>query len=103
MYFKIKLKFLHSATLGLGHGKGKHAGVARRSLFLNLRFMLIVTVFAGNAIEPLISRMDGLHGLYMWIFSFHMPLFVLVTGYFAKKALPAAQDAKYSCKSVCNT
>ncbi|WP_138495718.1 acyltransferase family protein [Paenibacillus pinistramenti] len=55
--------------------------------FLNLRFLLIVCVFAGNAIEPLISRMPGLHGLYVWIFTFHMPLFVFVTGYFAKPNL----------------
>ncbi|SMF88964.1 Fucose 4-O-acetylase [Paenibacillus uliginis N3/975] len=57
------------------------------TFFLNLRFILIVTVFVGNAIEPLISRMDSLHTLYLWIFSFHMPLFVLVTGYFAKSSL----------------
>lgn len=56
--------------------------------------MLIVTVFAGNAIEPLISRMGGVHGLYMWIFSFHMPLFVLVTGYFAKKSLTGGAGRK---------
>ncbi|WP_019912388.1 acyltransferase family protein [Paenibacillus sp. HW567] len=57
------------------------------TFFLNLRFMLIVTVFAGNAIEPLIGRMSGMHSLYLWIFSFHMPLFVLVTGYFARSSL----------------
>ncbi|WP_150274550.1 acyltransferase family protein [Paenibacillus tepidiphilus] len=57
------------------------------TFFLNLRFMLIVTVFVGNAIEPLIGQMSGLHSLFVWIFSFHMPLFVLVTGYFAKKSL----------------
>lgn len=55
--------------------------------FLNLRFLLIVCVFVGNAIEPLINRMPGLHGLYVWIFTFHMPLFVFVTGYFAKTNL----------------
>ncbi|WP_106768436.1 acyltransferase family protein [Paenibacillus faecalis] len=57
------------------------------TFFLNLRFILIVTVFISNAIEPLITRMSGLHTLYMWIYSFHMPLFVLVTGYFAKNSM----------------
>ncbi|WP_054955536.1 acyltransferase family protein [Paenibacillus dakarensis] len=57
------------------------------TFFLNLRFILIVTVFIGNAIEPLITRMDNLNTLYLWIFSFHMPLFVLVTGYFAKASM----------------
>lgn len=64
------------------------------TFFLNLRFMLIITVFAGNAIEPLITKMNGMHGLYMWIFSFHMPLFVLVTGYFAKQSLNGAAGRK---------
>lgn len=57
------------------------------TFFLNLRFLLILCVFIGNAIEPLITRMDGMHSLYMWIFTFHMPLFVFVTGYFAKHNL----------------
>lgn len=61
--------------------------VRGKTFFLNLRFMLIVSVFIGNAIEPLIPTMSGLHNLYMWIFSFHMPLFVLVTGYFARNNL----------------
>ncbi|MFF2909075.1 acyltransferase family protein [Paenibacillus sp. NPDC057934] len=57
------------------------------TFFLNLRFMLIVTVFIGNAIEPLVGGVNTMHQLYLWIFSFHMPLFVLVTGYFARKNL----------------
>ncbi|OKP79090.1 fucose 4-O-acetylase [Paenibacillus helianthi] len=64
------------------------------TFFLNLRFMLIVTVFAGNAIEPLIGTLSGMHSLYLWIFSFHMPLFVLVTGYFAGKSLTGAAGRK---------
>ncbi|UQZ35706.1 fucose 4-O-acetylase [Paenibacillus sp. PK3_47] len=64
------------------------------TFFLNLRLMLIVTVFVGNAIEPLVGRMGGLHSLYLWIFSFHMPLFVLVTGYFAKKSLNGSAGRK---------
>ncbi|MWV45441.1 fucose 4-O-acetylase [Paenibacillus sp. HJL G12] len=62
--------------------------------FLNLRFILILTVFIGNAIEPLIRQMDSIHALYLWIFTFHMPLFVFVTGYFAKGALGGAAGRK---------
>lgn len=57
------------------------------TFFLNLRFLLIVCVFVGNAIEPLIKDIAALHTLYVWIFTFHMPLFVFVTGYFAKANL----------------
>ncbi|KGE18622.1 acyltransferase family protein [Paenibacillus wynnii] len=64
------------------------------TFFLNLRFILIATVFASNAIEPLIGTMGGMHALYMWIFSFHMPLFVLVTGYFARKSLNGSAGRK---------
>lgn len=64
------------------------------TFFLNLRFMLIVTVFVANAIEPLISAMSGLDTLYRWIFSFHMPLFVLVTGYFARTSLNGTAGRK---------
>lgn len=54
---------------------------------LNLRFLLIVTVFVSNAIEPLIQSDPGLKALFVWIFTFHMPLFVGVTGYFARHNL----------------
>lgn len=57
------------------------------AFFLNLRFLLIICVFIGNAIEPLIQDIDAMHALYVWIFTFHMPLFVFVTGHFAKTNL----------------
>ncbi|TCZ77807.1 fucose 4-O-acetylase [Paenibacillus albiflavus] len=61
---------------------------------LNLRFLLIVTVFVANAIEPLIIQHESLHALYVWIFTFHMPLFVFVTGYFAKNNLGGPEGRK---------
>ncbi|MBM6997033.1 fucose 4-O-acetylase [Paenibacillus sp. DXFW5] len=62
--------------------------------FLNLRFLLILCVFVGNAIEPLTLRIGGLQTLYQWIFTFHMPLFVFVTGYFAKPNLTGGKGRK---------
>lgn len=62
--------------------------------FLNLRFLLIVTVVVGNAIEPLIHQMSSLHTLFLWILTFHMPLFVLVTGYFARSSLRGTAGQK---------
>ncbi|MCR8845946.1 fucose 4-O-acetylase [Paenibacillus sp. SC116] len=64
----------------ISHGSGETFG-------LNLRFMLIVTVFIANAIEPLINTMPEMKALFLWIFTFHMPLFVGVTGYFARTNL----------------
>lgn len=59
----------------------------QESFFYNLRFMLIVCVLAGNALEPLITRFAGAEALFLWIYTFHMPLFVWVTGYFAIHSL----------------
>lgn len=59
----------------------------QESFFYNLRFMLIVCVLAGNALEPLITRFAGAEALFLWIYTFHMPLFVWVTGYFAKPSI----------------
>ncbi|WP_458121503.1 acyltransferase family protein [Paenibacillus sp. Z6-24] len=60
---------------------------AGETYFINLRFLLIVCVVIGNMLEPLIPHSDVAHGIFLWIFSFHMPLFVLVTGYFARSNL----------------
>ncbi|WP_017686831.1 hypothetical protein [Paenibacillus sp. PAMC 26794] len=62
----------------------------QESFFYNLRFMLIVCVLAGNALEPLITRFAGAEALFLWIYTFHMPLFVWVTGYFATHSLQGA-------------
>lgn len=59
----------------------------QESFFYNLRFMLIVCVLAANALEPLITRFAGAEALFMWIYTFHMPLFVWVTGYFARSSI----------------
>ncbi|MFB5268060.1 acyltransferase family protein [Paenibacillus enshidis] len=67
---------------------------SRDSFFLNLRFLLIVCVFAANALEPLIDASSLANRWYTWIFMFHMPLFVWVTGYFARKNLKGEAGAK---------
>ncbi|WP_179033176.1 acyltransferase family protein [Paenibacillus kribbensis] len=64
------------------------------SFFLNLRFMLIICVFAGNALEPLANSFHIAQQWFSWIFMFHMPLFVLVTGYFAKSSLTGPAGRK---------
>lgn len=96
MYFKIKVLSIAQTVFIGGNVMVRESSLDTRgeTFFLNLRFMLIVTVFVANAIEPLILEMSGLHTLYQWIFSFHMPLFVLVTGYFARKSLNGAAGRK---------
>jgi fucose 4-O-acetylase-like acetyltransferase len=61
---------------------------------LNLRYALIVSVVLAAGIEPLIHRFEELETVYLWIYTFHMPLFAFVTGYFARHNLQGKAGAK---------
>jgi fucose 4-O-acetylase-like acetyltransferase len=52
--------------------------------FDNAKFFLIVFVVFGHFLRPYISENTFVHSLYFWIFLFHMPAFVLISGYFSK-------------------
>ncbi len=54
----------------------------RIDYFDNLKGMLIALVVLGHAIEPLLYR-PSIYTLYLIIYSFHMPLFICVSGYFS--------------------
>jgi fucose 4-O-acetylase-like acetyltransferase len=69
-------------------------GAPGETFLINTRFLLITSVFLGNIIEPLIWRFEGIKALYLWIFTFHMPLFVFVTGYFARTSLNGQKGKK---------
>lgn len=59
--------------------------VKRDKTLDGLKFLLISLVIFGHAIEPTryINSFSGI--LYSIIYSFHMPLFVMLSGYFSKK------------------
>ncbi|TDM12417.1 acyltransferase family protein [Macrococcus lamae] len=56
----------------------------RDHYFDNARFFLIVLVVFGHLLRSFVSENHFLQALYMFIYSFHMPAFVLISGYFAK-------------------
>lgn len=59
--------------------------MARRDAYFdNLKVLLIALVAVGHLIEPL-SGSDRFRPLYLLIYSFHIPLFVLISGFFCKK------------------
>lgn len=62
--------------------------------FDNLKFILILLVVIGHTIEPLIDISGKLKILYCYIFSFHMPLFVFVSGYFSKNYIDNSKNVK---------
>ena len=60
------------------------AKVTRDEALDGLKFILIAFVIIGHAIEPsrYINNVSGI--IYSVIYSFHMPLFVMLSGYFSK-------------------
>lgn len=60
------------------------ASKERDYYFDNLKFLLIIIVVIGHSIEPLVNSNMNLKAVYVFIYTFHMPLFILVSGYFSK-------------------
>jgi fucose 4-O-acetylase-like acetyltransferase len=55
----------------------------RDPFFDNTKFLAIVLVVAGHAIEPLRDTREA-HALYLFVYMFHMPVFIIITGYFSR-------------------
>lgn len=60
----------------------------RISLWDNGRFIAIFLVVTGHAIQPLAGHSDVAMWLYLAIYTVHVPVFVLISGYFAKATPP---------------
>lgn len=56
----------------------------RDPFFDNAKFFAILLVVIGHALEPLRDVHVAL-SLYVFIYSFHMPLFIMITGYFSRR------------------
>lgn len=48
----------------------------------NLKCFLIILVVVGHFIEPLVPDSPDAKKVWLWIYSFHMPLFIFIAGYF---------------------
>lgn len=60
----------------------------RDYLFDNYKALLIILVVVGHFIEPAYKNNTLLYTLKWLIFSFHMPAFIFISGYFSKRELP---------------
>ena len=58
----------------------------RNYLVDNLKVILIFLVVFGHTIEYYIGQSAILRGIYMYIYIFHMPLFVYISGYLSQKS-----------------
>ncbi|GAA2733595.1 acyltransferase family protein [Actinocorallia aurantiaca] len=56
----------------------------RDPFFDNAKFLAILLVVVGHTIAGLRNTVPVAEALYTFIYAFHMPLFVVVTGYFSK-------------------
>ncbi|WP_282699458.1 acyltransferase family protein [Streptomyces sp. CC219B] len=56
----------------------------RDAFFDNAKFLAIVLVAVGHAWEPLKGDSRILEGLYTVVYAFHMPAFIIISGYFSR-------------------
>ena len=56
----------------------------RDAFFDNAKYLAILLVAIGHSWEPLKGDSRALQGLYMVVYSFHMPAFIVISGYFSR-------------------
>jgi fucose 4-O-acetylase-like acetyltransferase len=56
----------------------------RDPFFDNAKFFAILLVVAGHAINDL-RDVRFAHALYLFVYTFHMPVFIVITGYFSRR------------------
>ncbi|SMO83353.1 acyltransferase family protein [Melghirimyces algeriensis] len=67
---------------------------SRDYYFDNAKFILAMLVVLGHAYRPLIDENEIIKAIYLSIYTFHMPLFILISGYFAKNYSKEGQNKK---------
>jgi fucose 4-O-acetylase-like acetyltransferase len=65
----------------------KKTGSERVAYFDNLKFILITLVVVGHYFGPFFSAWPIFRKIYFFIYLFHMPLFMFITGLFASSAI----------------
>ncbi|GHF35714.1 membrane protein [Streptomyces mashuensis] len=60
------------------------APAARDPFFDNAKYLALVLVALGHAWQPLTYTSRVMTALYMTVYAFHMPAFILVSGYFSR-------------------
>lgn len=66
--------------------EGWDISMERNSFFDNAKVILIFLVVFGHMIQPLTDGSKNINTLYLWIYTFHMPAFIFLSGFFAKGA-----------------
>lgn len=66
----------------------------RIPLWDNARWVAVTLVVVGHGILKLIGDSDSAYATYLFIYLFHVPVFVAVSGYFSKSGQPGPKQAK---------
>ena len=69
-----------SSSVTAGRDKPKQ----RNAFFDNAKYLAIVFVACGHAWEPLTDGSRTAEALYMVVYGFHMPAFIIISGYFSR-------------------
>ncbi|WAX76406.1 acyltransferase family protein [Streptomyces sp. KMM 9044] len=73
-----------TARAGGGTDGGRRPAKPRDALFDNAKYLAIVLVAVGHAWEPLRSESRTVTALYTLVYAFHMPTFIIISGYFSR-------------------
>ncbi|GHH79075.1 membrane protein [Streptomyces sulfonofaciens] len=65
-------------------GRPRESVPAREAFFDNAKFLAIVLVAVGHSWEPLQNGSRTVDAAYMAVYTFHMPAFIIVSGYFSR-------------------
>lgn len=63
------------------------SGSNRLFRYDNVKFLAILMVVVGHFAEPYVDRSHAMKSLWIFIYSFHMPLFIFLTGLFSKRVI----------------
>jgi fucose 4-O-acetylase-like acetyltransferase len=70
------------------------APVKERVAYLdNARYWVMLLVVIGHSLTQF-TDMDSARGVYVWIYAFHMPFFILISGYTARRYMGDARQVR---------
>lgn len=69
------------------NSKEKNQFLVRNPYWDNIRFFLILTVVIGHFVDINTNKSELCRATYLFIYIFHMPLFIFISGFFSKNTL----------------
>lgn len=66
----------------------------------NVKFVGILLVVAGHLWGPMLAWSHALQGVYLFLYTVHMPIFVMLSGYFSKHFAASPRQARGLVRSV---